>query len=139
MTDDHIKNVVFLSTDVRDLRAAVVDPRSRPLPGRLCRLPWRSGAGADGTSLWAPRCAGCHGAMGEGVAGSARSLTAGPGLSERTDRALFVELSRGPHVERRTERRAALAVGRARPGALPGRRAAARRIAGATRIHRRAR
>jgi high-affinity iron transporter len=52
---------------------------------------------AEAARLWTSRCTPCHGAAGEGVAGKANDLRRGTSI-ERTDRALFVVLSRGPHV-----------------------------------------
>jgi mono/diheme cytochrome c family protein len=52
----------------------------------------------EATALWATRCAGCHGPAGSGVAGMAPDLTGAHDLVERTDRALYVALTRGKHV-----------------------------------------
>ena len=51
----------------------------------------------EAARLWIDRCTGCHGAAGEGVAGKATDLKSGAS-AERTDRALFVALSRAPHA-----------------------------------------
>jgi high-affinity iron transporter len=52
---------------------------------------------AEAARLWTSRCTACHGAAGEGVAGKANDLRRGTSI-ERTDRALFVVLSRGQHA-----------------------------------------
>ncbi len=54
---------------------------------------------ADGARVWRERCAACHGASGQGVAGRAVDLTSPGSLGDRSDRTLFVRLSRAPHVE----------------------------------------
>jgi len=54
---------------------------------------------AAGARLWRQRCAGCHGAAGAGVAGKAADLTRPGSLVDRSDRVLFVRLSRPPHTE----------------------------------------
>ena len=53
---------------------------------------------AEGTSLWASRCTACHGPAGRGVGGKAPDLTTIDNLVERTDRALFVTLTRRTHA-----------------------------------------
>jgi mono/diheme cytochrome c family protein len=52
----------------------------------------------EGATSWTARCAGCHGPTGGGVAGAAPDLTHARDLVERTDRALFVSLTRGKHA-----------------------------------------
>jgi mono/diheme cytochrome c family protein len=54
---------------------------------------------AAGARLWRERCAGCHRAAGGGVAGKAADLTRPGSLVDRSDRVLFVRLSRPPHTE----------------------------------------
>jgi mono/diheme cytochrome c family protein len=53
---------------------------------------------AEGARLWAERCTSCHGPGGGGVADKAPDLARAGGAIERTDRALFVALSRPPHA-----------------------------------------
>jgi mono/diheme cytochrome c family protein len=52
---------------------------------------------AEAKRLWTDRCASCHGAAGGGVEGKAADFTRPGSLVDRTDRALFVVLSRKPH------------------------------------------
>jgi mono/diheme cytochrome c family protein len=52
---------------------------------------------AEAKRLWTDRCASCHGTAGAGVEGKAADLTRPGSLMDRTDRALFVVLSRKPH------------------------------------------
>jgi len=77
----------------------------------------------EAARLWTSRCAGCHGATGQGVPGAAADLTQSASSMERTDRALFVVLSRGPHaaaVEGLTDAQRWRLVGHARTLALGG-------------------
>lgn len=53
----------------------------------------------EGATLWAARCAGCHGTTGAGVDGRAPDLTPPGTLADRDDRTLFVRLTRPPHAE----------------------------------------
>jgi|GEM_PF-3247932 len=53
---------------------------------------------AGGARLWRERCAACHGTGGEGASSKAPDLSRNGALDERSDRALFVMLFRGPHA-----------------------------------------
>src|SRR4029453_17690040 len=82
---------------------------------------------AVGARLWRERCAGCHGAAGAGVAGKAADLTRPGSLVDRSDRVLFVRLSRPPHPEPfagLSDAERWQAVGRARALSLGGEAAA---------------
>jgi high-affinity iron transporter len=78
---------------------------------------------AEAARLWADRCTSCHGPTGRGVEGKAADLARpGPAL-ERTDRALFVAISRGSHTASTaglTDDQRWRLVGRARALALGG-------------------
>jgi len=54
---------------------------------------------AAGVRLWRERCTPCHGAAGAGVVGKAADLARPGSLIDRSDRVLFVRLSRPPHTE----------------------------------------
>src|SRR5262245_47777254 len=78
---------------------------------------------AAGTRLWRERCAACHGAAGAGIAGKAADLTRPGSLIDRSDRVLFVRLSRPPHTEAfagLSDAERWQAVGRARALSLGG-------------------
>ena len=78
---------------------------------------------AEAKRLWTDRCASCHGAAGGGVEGKAADLSRPGNLVDRTDRALFVVLSRKPHGTANaglTDEQRWQLVGRARDLALGG-------------------
>jgi mono/diheme cytochrome c family protein len=79
---------------------------------------------AEAKRLWTDRCASCHGAAGGGVEGKAADFTRPGSLIDRTDRALFVVLSRKPHgtANAGPDRRATLAARRSRPRPVARRR-----------------
>jgi high-affinity iron transporter len=54
---------------------------------------------AAGARVWADRCATCHDPAGAGVPGKTADLTRPGSLVERSDRVLFVRLSRPPHAD----------------------------------------
>ena len=54
---------------------------------------------AAGARVWSARCASCHGEAGRGVPGKAADLTRPGSLVDRSDRVLFVRLSRPPHAD----------------------------------------
>jgi high-affinity iron transporter len=53
---------------------------------------------AEGSRLWAQRCADCHGTSAAGVGGKAPDLSRPGSLADRDDRTLFVRTTRGPHA-----------------------------------------
>ncbi len=78
---------------------------------------------AEAKRLWTDRCASCHGAAGGGVEGKAADFTRPGSLVDRTDRALFVVLSRKPHGTANaglTDEQRWRLVGRARDLSLGG-------------------
>ena len=78
---------------------------------------------AEAKRLWTDRCASCHGDAGAGMDGKAADLGRPGNLIDRTDRALFVVLSRKPHAAANaglTDEQRWRLVGRARDLALGG-------------------